>query len=373
MKKIFFTCLLASFHFLASCQTKDIKGTQKPLYLGGDLSYTNEMEDCGGTYQANGKRVEPFAFFKTKGANMVRVRLWHSPDWTKYANLEDVKKTIKRAKQNKMNVLLDFHYSDTWADPDHQQIPKAWETIKDVKQLGDSLYAYTYNVLYILYNEGLTPEFVQVGNETNSEIMQYSKEADKNINWQRNAYLLNKGLEAVNAVAKKTGENIQTMLHVAQPENGLWWFEAAHKNGIAQYDWIGLSYYPKWSKFDLAKLTEAIATLKKNYNKRVMIVETGYPYSPKAYDEANNVLDAEGQIAGYDYSPAGQRKFMIDLTKSVIKGGGEGVIYWEPTWISTPCRTLWGKGSHWENATFFDAGNNNEALPVFDFMNLGNY
>lgn len=349
------------------CQVKDIE--KDSLFLGGDLSYVNEMEDCGGVFKNNGAKIDPYKLFKDKGANIVRVRLWHSPDWTKYSTFEDVKKSIRRAKEQNMQVLLDFHYSDTWADPAHQIIPKAWENIKDTKILGDTVYAYTFRVLNTLVDANLTPEFVQVGNEINSEVMQYTKDAAKTINWQRNVALLNKGIEAVNKISATRGTKIQTMLHIAQPDEAYNWFENAKKNGIINYDWIGLSYYPKWSKFNLLGLTNEVKRLKADFNKRVMIVETGYPYSPKNFDTANNVLDGEGKISGYDYTPDGQLKFMIDLTKAVVKGGGEGIIYWEPAWISTNCNTAWGKGSHWDNAIFFDAERGNEALPVFDFFN----
>ena len=353
--------------FFSGCQAQTINN-KKTIYLGGDLSYTNEMLDCGGTFNANGKTIEPFQFFKEKGANIIRVRLWHQPKWTNYSTFEDVKRTIKQAKKQNLNILLDFHYSDTWADPDHQQIPDAWKNITDTKVLGDSVYQYTYQTLLKLDSENLLPEFVQVGNEINSEVMQYNEKANQTINWSRNVLLLNQGIQAVKDIASQLKKPIQTMLHVAQPENGLWWFEAAHIHGIANYDCIGLSYYPKWSKQNLSQLGKTISSLKQSYHKKVMIVETGYPYSPKNFDQASNVLDAEGKMEGYDFTPDGQRKFMIDLCKTLIDAEGDGLIYWEPTWVSTSCKTLWGTGSHWENATFFDASHHNEALPVFDFF-----
>jgi arabinogalactan endo-1,4-beta-galactosidase len=139
--------------------------------LGSDLSYTNEMEDCGGKFRSKGIEIDPFQIMKDKGANIIRLRLWHTPSWTKYSTLADVKKSISRSKKLGMTILLDFHYSDTWADPDHQQIPKAWENIKDTQILGDSLYNNTLNTFLTLSKENLLPDMVQVGNETNSEIL----------------------------------------------------------------------------------------------------------------------------------------------------------------------------------------------------------
>ena len=102
------------------------------FYYGADLSYVNEMEDCGATYyNKEGVAKDPYSIFKNAGANLIRVRLWHNPTWTNYSNLEDVKKTIQRAKDKGMKILLDFHYSDTWADPETQEIPAAWEDFID--------------------------------------------------------------------------------------------------------------------------------------------------------------------------------------------------------------------------------------------------
>lgn len=341
------------------------------LYLGADLSYVNEMLDCDAEYRLDGEMVNPYKLFADKGCNMVRVRLWNNPDWTNYSNYEDVKRTIGEAKKNNMKILLDFHYSDTWADPHSQIIPKAWLHITNDTILGDSLYSYTYRILEGLYHLNLFPEFVQVGNETNSEILMTLpyNENSKPINWVRNAYLFNRGLAAVRDVSKNVGMPIQSMLHIAQPENALWWFKKAQENEVVDYDWIGLSYYPKWSEYSLDKLEIALDSLKKTYNKRIMIVETAYPYGFSNVDSASNILGKDALVSGYLATPQGQLDYMNKLVEVMVKGGGEGVIYWEPAWVTNSCSTLWGQGSHWENATFFDSDNNNEALPAFEFFN----
>ena len=214
---------------------------------------------------------------------------------------------------------------------------------------------------------------VQVGNETNIEIMQpeHAMTVDS-INWQRNAFLLNRGIAAVRDAAMKADEDIGIMLHIAQPENALWWFDQASKAGVKGYDWIGLSYYPKWSTYKFDALPQAIDSLRMRFGKRVMVVETAYPYTFHNADSAGNILGEDALIPDYPATPEGQLKYMTDLTKLVLEGGGEGVIYWEPAWISTRCSTPWGKGSHWDNATFFDAANENEALPVFGFFEQEN-
>jgi len=160
-----------------------------------------------------------------------------------------------------MNVLLDFHYSDTWADPSHQKIPTAWESqIDDKEALGELLYNYTYEVLNKLAIANLLPEIVQIGNEINPMILQ-GDQLKWPIDWNRNAYLLNKGIKAVRDISKDQNKKVEIMLHIAQPENGLWWFKQATENGVTDFDWIGLSYYPMWSKYTLDDVSIPFQTL----------------------------------------------------------------------------------------------------------------
>ena len=134
-----------------------------PFYLGLDLSYVNEMDDCGAVYLENGQSRDAFELFSDHGANLVRARLWHNPDWTDYSTLADVTKTFLRAKEAGMATLLSIHYSDNWADPGKQQIPAAWAELTEA-ELPDTLYQYTYDVLSELYAQGVLPTFVQIGN-----------------------------------------------------------------------------------------------------------------------------------------------------------------------------------------------------------------
>lgn len=345
-----------------------------PIYLGADLSYLNEMLDCGGSFLDNGKEVDPYELFAEKGANLVRLRLWHNPTWTDYSNLSDIKLAIRKSKELGMGVLLDFHYSDEWADPAKQLIPESWKDIESMEILGDSVYEYTYSVLQELQRNDLLPEIVQIGNETNTEVlMPLPSENYTSINWNRNVYLLNKGIEAVKDFCSLTGNSISTMIHIAQPENAEWWFPKAYQNGILDFDWIGLSYYPKWSKYSVGQLKDVIRTLHSTFSKRIMVVETAYPHSLINADPANNIFNEDALIEGYPATPEGQRDYMIAITKAVLEGGGEGTIYWEPAWISTKCFTRWGQGSHWDNATFFNSQNNNESLVGFEFFNHANY
>lgn len=366
------------FLMAASCNDKETPEvpeieTEKPItfYYGADLSYVNEMLDCGAIYKSSTNiATDPYKIFKDAGTNLVRVRLWNNPTWTNYSNYEDVKKTIQKSKAQGMQVLLDFHYSDTWADPAKQIIPAAWENeINNKVALGELLYNYTYEVLNNLALANLLPEIVQIGNEINPMILQ-GEELVWPIDWDRNSYLINKGIKAVRDISKKNNTEVEVMLHIAQPENGLWWFKDATANGVIDYDWIGLSYYPIWSEYKLENVGAAFKSLINTYKKKLMVVETAYPFTMENIDEANNILDSEALISGYPATEQGQLDYLNKLQEVIENAGGTGLVYWEPAWVSTNCSTLWGKGSHWDNATLFD--HNNKANLGMQFYNGSN-
>lgn len=336
-------------------ENPDIPIDKIDFYYGADLSYVNEMLNCGAKFKnADNTVKDPYVIFSEAGTNLVRVRLWHNPDWTNYSDIEDVKKTILKAKKEGMQVLLDFHYSDTWTDPSKQKIPAAWEPfLNDKEKLGTLLYDYTYDTLIDLAEDQLLPDIVQVGNEINPMILQ-DEELLWPINWERNSFLINKGVKAVRDVSKVLDKEVGVMLHIAQPENALWWFKEATENGVLDFDWIGLSYYPIWSEYNLENVGPVFKILIETYNKRLMVVETAYPFTLENADNANNILGNEALISGYPASQQGQFDYLIQLKTSIQEAGGEGLVYWEPAWVSTDCSTLWGKGSHWDNATLFD-------------------
>ncbi len=363
LKKIFlnFLQIVLALTVITCCSKKEVIEPEVispeivDFYYGADLSYVNEMQDCGAIYKdAEGIAKNPYKIFSEAGANMVRVRLWHNPTWTQYSNYDDVKKTISKAKAEGMNILLDFHYSDTWTDPSKQEIPEAWVSeIDNTNTLGDLVYNYTYNTLSNLAKENLLPEIVQIGNEINGMILQKG-ELKWPIDWQRNSSLLNKGIKAVRDISNEENKDIEVMLHVAQPENGLLWFEQATQNGITDFDWIGLSYYPIWSDYTLANVSTAFTTLINTYKKRLMVVETAYPFTLLNADTANNILGEDALLTEYPATQQGQLDYLTKLKDIIKKSGGHGLIYWEPAWVSTNCNTLWAQGSHWDNATLFD-------------------
>ncbi|MDX1430060.1 MAG: glycosyl hydrolase 53 family protein, partial [Rhodothermales bacterium] len=124
-----------------------------------------------------------------------------------------------------------------------------------------------------------------------------------------------------------------------------------------------------WSSAPLHHLPDYISRLKMSFGRDVIVLETGYPWTFTANDGANNILGVEALQLGYPATPDGQSRYLRDLMQAVLDGGGSGIVYWEPAWISTACSTRWGQGSHWENATFFDFDNGNELLPAIDFLN----
>ncbi len=334
------------------------------LYLGADLSFANEMEDCGAVFRQKGKPVDPFVLMKQKGGNIMRVRIWNNPDWTHYSNYDDVLKTIRRAHAAGLEVLLDFHYSDDWADGDKQIVPKAWAGMTTQQQVA-AVHDYTRDVLAKLNAAGELPELVQVGNETNPEVMGGVK--GKAIDWKRNASLLNAGVAAVREASKAAGKPIKVMLHIAQPENVLPWFDDATAAGVLDYDIIGISYYSKWSTYNLSGLAKVISAAHQRYGADVMVVETAYPFTEESADASPNLLGTDSLIPGYPATPQGQLKYLQDLTQTVVDAGGNGVVYWAPDWVSTQCKTRWGTGSNWENAAWFDL-KRHEALPAMDFL-----
>lgn len=340
----------------------------QPFYFGADMSYVNELEHCGAVYKANGVLQDPYAIMKDNGCNLIRLRLWHTPSWydqlndgTRYCDFEDVRLSILRAKSAGMQVLLDFHLSDTWADPGHQVVPAAWNAVVDNQTLlADSLYNYVQSTLTRLGNDGLLPDIVQIGNETNRGILLSQQVNDQGwtLDWQRNVFLFQSALNAIHDVAQLFSAEIKTAIHIADPSSVAWYVEQFTLNGFTEYDIIGISYYWQWHQpATIGQVGQLITSLKNNYpDKEVMVFETAYGWTTQNADASNNILfNAHPSYA--PLSPANQQKWMIDLTREVIAKGGSGVIYWEPAWVSTGCFTQWAQGSAWDNATFFDFDN----------------
>ena len=374
------TFLIAVFSFAACKKGNDptvtvtkISYTWTKFVMGADLSFTNQLEDNGTIFKDSGVAKDPFILFKQHGCNLIRVRLWNNPQWeipytngSLYSNLTDVEKTIRRAKAAGMAVNLDIHYSDTWADPQHQYIPAAWAN-KSLAILKDSVYNYTLSVLQYLQTKNLVPEMVQIGNETNVGMLW---DTGKVVNNNFNAFgqLLQSGIKAVRDFSKTSTIQPKIILHVAQLDNADWFANGVINGaGVTDFDVLGISHYTAWTKLpSMNQVSTYIHDLKAKYNKDIMIVETAYPFTSQGNDSYNNQIWGNTSYDGYGVSQQEQLRFMKDLTQQIITGGGIGIMYWAPDCVSSPMKDQWGTGSSWENCALFDFSNN--ALPAIDFM-----
>ncbi len=366
----------------ASCQkTQNITTPQyeKTTYLpqdfimGADLSYTNQVQDYGGIYRDSSTAKDPFLICKHRGTNLIRVRLFHNPTWTKnlnngkyYNDLSDVMRTIRRAKNAGMWVNLDLHYSDTWADPHKQDLPAAWQGL-NLATLKDSIYQYTLNVLNQLAAQNLTPEMIQIGNENNNG-MCFPLGKITNNNFQSFAELLKSGIRAVRDFSINSTIKPQIILHVAQLHDADWWANGVmNVAGVQDFDVLGISHYYQWANINtMPEIGATISQLKKKYAKKIMIVETAYSWTTQNADTYANIMSDPTKTPQYPLSPDGQFRYLRDLTQEVMAAGGSGVMYWEAGWITSSLRDLWGVGSSWDNNTLFDFQGN--ALQGFDFM-----
>lgn len=339
------------------------------LVLGVDLSYVNQVLDRGGRYSDSAGTRSPYAILADHGANTVRLRLWHDPSWVRtqvyddptvplYSGLEDVVRSMEAAGAEGLDVALDLHYSDTWADPGRQDVPAAWRSITELDALADSVHGYTRATLEHLRERGLLPDLVQVGNEINCGILSTGTEPGFpevgvcDGHWAEQGVVLNAGIRAVREVAPEA----RVLLHIAQPENVRPFFDALTTvGGVTDFDAIGFSYYSLWSSEPLASIDDHVAGWRSRYGRDVLLVETAYPWTLADADTYGNIYGPAGLVDGYPASPAGQRDYMIRLTQQVIDGGGAGVFYWEPAWITSGLKDLWGTGSSWDNNTLFDA------------------
>lgn len=344
----------------AVMSTAETRATDISFYQGADLSYVNELEDVGVKYHKDGSEVDPFTLIHGYGANIVRLRLWHNPTWTNYSTLEDVKRSMRRAKSAGLDVLLDFHYSDTWTDPQQNLVPAAWKpVVKYSSLLADSVYNYTYRTLEHLNSIGLLPVMVQIGNETNFNIMVADNNDLEPVNFARNVKLFNAGLKAVSDFNAKYGKQILTMLHVAlDPGSAATWLSRHKRYGLNYFDLLGLSYYPQWQGYTPAELGNFASSLHTNYGTRLFVAETSQIWT-RAWNDNNHNLMSK-MCAGYPDvpSPQLQKDYVTEIKRALINNGGAGFCVWEPFWVSASNKTLWGVGSNWENATFFDFNNN---------------
>lgn len=343
--------------------------------MGADLSYVNQILDHGGVYKDSGNITDPYLIFKKYGANVIRFRLFYNPAWTKtvygasgtqmYNDFADVKKGIDKSKAAGMQVCLDFHYSDTWADPANQKKPAVWDTLTRISVLADTIYNYTLRTLSDLGNNDLMPEYVQLGNEINPGLL-----LPQGNRWNGNEanmiLLLNSGIRAVRNASASNSIKPKIIIHVAQPENVDAWFNGLAVKGLTDFDIIGISYYYLWSTVSINNVNTYISQIKVKYGKEVMIMETAYPWTTGDADNYSDTFNSSRLAPGFSASVEGQYNYLLALTQKIIDGGGKGIFYWEPAWITSNLKTQWGTGSSWDNHTLFNF--NGEVIKGMNYM-----
>ena len=322
---------------------------------GADLSTLQRAEDLGAKYyNQNGTQGDPLQILKAAGMNYVRLRVWVNPA-SGYNNQSKVVAFGKQVKAAGLKLLVDFHYSDTWADPGKQFTPAAWNG-HSLSQLETDVYQYTFNVCNALKAAGATPDMVQVGNEINAGMLWSEGSTD---NWSQLAGLINSGYSAVKAVSSGT----QVALHLANAGDDStvrWWFDNAKTYGI-NYDVIGLSYYGYWHG-SLAAAQTTLDDVVSRYGKPVFVAETAYPFTLAQDDSLENQIDTTGElVTGYPATQAGQLAWMnavANIVEAVPGNKGLGVFYWEATWTAVTGNgwdpTDSASGNGWENQALFD-------------------
>ena len=364
---------------------------------GFDVSTLAEVEHCGGTFHDGSGAEDCLAILKRHGANYLRLRLWNDPydeDGRDYGagvcDLPTVLNLAKRGKEQGMDWLLDLHYSDFWADPGKQTVPKGWQHL-DADGLEQAVYDFTKAVCRLCAAANLAPGMVQVGNElTNGLLWPLGKVP----NWENIARFVKAGIRAV----RETLPQAKVMVHLDNGgNNALYrtWFDHFFANG-GECDIIGLSYYPFWHG-TLADLEYNMMDMAQRYGKEMIVVETSMGFTLESYARYEGLADTDrkggaardtlAEKLPWPMTEAGQAAFVRELLAVIDRvPGGEGFFWWEPAWIPVP-GSGWAKqsgweyvhengpgGNEWANQALFDfEGNTLEALRVIRDHQEGNH
>ena len=386
---------------------KKVENIPDDFIMGMDASCVPALEDSGVKfYDYDGEEKDVYEILSESGVNYIRVRIWNDPydeNGNGYGggncDIENAIAIGKRATKYGMKLLVNFHYSDFWADPAKQMVPKAWASMK-IDEKSEALYQYTKECLQKLVEAGVDIGMVQIGNETNGAMCGESSSALGG--WKRITQLMSSGSRAVREVCP----NALVAIHFANPEKSESYVSYS-KNldyyGV-DYDVFASSYYPYWHG-TLDNLAEVLTKVAETYGKKVMVAETSYAFTPENTDfYGNTVGEGDGYEKNYPYTLQGQANLVRDVIDTVVNKttNGIGVFYWEGTWISVGGDSyeenlaLWEKhGSGWassfakdydpddagqwyggcsvDNQAFFDAdGKVTEALKVFSLVRNGN-
>lgn len=325
-----------------------VENLPEDFIFGMDASQVPALEASGVKYYNHaGAEQDVFQTLAENGINYIRVRVWNDPfdqNGKGYGggncNIDTAVAIGKRATQYGMKLLVNFHYSDFWADPGKQMVPKAWKSM-NLEEKTEALYAYTKESLEKLKTEKIAVGMVQVGNETTGGM---AGETD----WKNITTLMSAGAKAVREVFPEA----KVAIHFANPEKAGSYADHARRLDYYQvdYDVFASSYYPFWHG-TLENLSEVLSQINRVYKKQVMVVETSYAYTPEDSDFNGNTI-GEGSLVtkAYPYTVQGQATCIRDVIHCVANiPGGIGVCYWEGTWI-TVGQTSWEENHQkWEN------------------------
>jgi arabinogalactan endo-1,4-beta-galactosidase len=323
-----------------------IKTSAQEYAIGADLSFLKSAEDKGFVFREGDSAKAGLQIFKDHGYNWIRLRLFHTPTALPN-NLEYTIALARKAKDMGFKFLLDYHYSDTWADPGKQYIPKAWENFTH-KDLVKAVFDYSRETIVAFKKAGILPEMVQIGNEVINGMLWPDGKLPQN--WDNFAELIIAGIDGVIA-GSDLAERPKIMIHIDQGGNKVktkYFFDKLMSYGI-KFDYIGQSYYPWWHG-TLLDLRENMIFMAKEYRLPIILVEVAYCASPTEYRK---------RPAPYPETPEGQKEFLQSVNEVVLNTPdnlGVGIFWWEPASIG-------GRSTR----DFFDEkGNVLPVITVFD-------
>lgn len=375
-----------------------IEGLPEGFICGMDASSVLVEENSGVKYyDFEGNEADVFEVLADSGVNYIRLRVWNDPydaEGNGYGggnnDLATAIELGKRATDAGMKVMIDFHYSDFWADPKRQHAPKAWEGMS-LEEKETALYKFTKNSLTELLDAGVDVGMVQTGNEINYGMSGETK-LDNVI------ALLKEGSKAIREVSASYDKEISVVVHYTRIQDKADVLDLVDKlvSNELDFDMIGMSYYPFWDG-SMENMSRVLELIQERYNKKVFLAETSYCYTTEDGDGSGNSLSVNDLVEGYGASVDGQGQMIHDICSSVNSVGGLGIFYWEGTWIPVgPANAdnspIWEKygsgwassyasdydpedagkyygGCSWENQAMFDfEGHPLESLNVFKYM-----
>jgi arabinogalactan endo-1,4-beta-galactosidase len=331
--------------------------------LGADVSSVQRTLDLGGRYfDASGTARDPLDILKSIGVNYIRLRVWNNPA-SGTNNKAKVLTYAKTVKAKGLKLMIDFHYSDTWADPGKQFKPAVWAS-HGIGQLQTDVYNYTFDVCSSLKAQGTTPDSVQIGNEINVGMLWNDGKVINN-NFTNLGLLLKAGYKAT----KDCNSGTQVIIHTADADSDAharWFYDGITAQGVT-WDITGLSYYCFWHG-SLSNLSSVITDVRSRYGKPVVIAETAYPFTASNADSEANAVGGSAPCSGFPATWAGQASEFTAVQNTARSAGALGVFYWEPTWYAIRGNgwdpaNINGTGDQWDNMAIFNwTGNLNPSV-----------